>query len=140
MNTDAQSTNDSRRRRVLIISAVVLAAAFAGGAVWALPRIQDDLAIKVSDQLTAAGIGGVTIEFSGQDGILRCVSKLADPAGVKARAENIEGVREVTLNAVCMGTSEPAGGDPSSSQPTSAVIVTPVVTGGLPPPGTMLSM
>lgn len=129
MNTDAQSTNDSRRRRrVLIISVVVLAAAFAGGAVWAIPRIQDDLAIKVSDQLTAAGIGGVTIEFSGQDGILRCVSKLADPAGVKTRAENIEGVRAVTLNSVCMGTSEPAGGDPSSSQPTSSVNVTAVVT------------
>ena len=128
MNTDVPSSNDARRRRrVVIIGAVLLVATFAGGAVWAIPRIQDDLAIKVSDQLSAAGIGGVAVEFSGQDGTLRCVSKLDDPVGVKTRAENIEGVRVITLDSVCLGTGEPGGGDSPSSQPTSTVIVTPVV-------------
>lgn len=128
MNTDVPSDHDARRRRrMVIIGAVLLVAAFAGGAVWAVPRIQDDLAIKVSDQLSAAGIGGVAVEFAGQDGALRCASKLDDPVGVKTRAENIEGVRVITLNSVCLGTSDPGGDDSSSSQPTSTVIVTPVV-------------
>jgi OmpA-OmpF porin, OOP family len=47
---------------------------------WGIPHIQNDLTGRVEDDLEAAGVLGVTVDFDGRDGTLRGPEAQRDPA------------------------------------------------------------
>lgn len=92
------------RRRILGLGALALVVVFAIGAAIFIPVVQNDLEHRVENELVAEGITGVTASFSGQDGTLRCVAPLADPARASRIAEDLWGVRVVELDPSCQSS------------------------------------
>lgn len=95
------------RRRILGLGALALVVTFAIGAAIFIPVVQNDLEDRVEDELTEAGLDGVSVSFSGQDGTLTCEAPLDDPAAAEALAEDVYGVRVIDLDRTC-STSTPA--------------------------------
>ena len=60
------------RRRILAVGLIAAGALYLFGAPLYVNRIEDDLAQRVPEELAEAGFTGVTAEFDGQDGTLRC--------------------------------------------------------------------
>lgn len=106
MSADGRGSYRRYRRRILGWGAVVLAIVFAIGALVSVTRVEDDLEGRVVAVLDEAGIAGVRVSFSGQDGELTCESPLPDPTVVVDDAEDLRGVRSIELDDSCTG-SEP---------------------------------
>ena len=104
---------------------MALATLFVVGAVVQVPRAEADLAARVQQELAAEGFR-VAASFSGQDGTLRCVAPLADPADAERLAAAVWGVRAVTLDASCGDASVPVS--IATTTTTTTVVPVPVPT------------
>lgn len=96
------------RRRVLALGILAAAVIAAIGAPAYLRGIERDLEQRVPAELAARGIGDVRATFSGQEGVLRCDTPLADPEGVLDVANAVTGVVLVELDRTCRVSSAPA--------------------------------
>lgn len=111
-----------RALRIMAAGAVALGALFVAGAVVQVPRIEDDLSAQVESKLAAAGIAA-SADFSGQDGMLRCVEPLADPDRAVSLASSVWGVRTVELDVSCGVPGAPVSTTTSSSTPATSTTV-----------------
>lgn len=102
MSADGDASYRRYRRRILGWGAVALVAVFVVGAIVTTTRVEDDLEGQIVDELDEMGIAGVRVSFSGQDGRLVCADALDDPDAVLAVADDVRGVRQVTLDDGCM--------------------------------------
>jgi OmpA-OmpF porin, OOP family len=118
------------RRRIVGWGLLVLVVIFVVGAVITLGQVERDLEDRVDEALAEAGFVDVSVEFSGQDGTVRCAQPLATlDQGVEQSvaqlvrvAEQVDGVRVISVDAGCgdAGDAEPDG--PSATfAPTSSV-------------------
>ncbi|MEL6893395.1 MAG: fasciclin domain-containing protein [Actinomycetota bacterium] len=89
------------RRRIIGLGAVLFVLTFLIPAPFVIDWVEDDLEDRVGDELDAAGLTGVSITFSGQDGTLECDEPLADAAAVEALALDEWGVRTLDLDRSC---------------------------------------
>lgn len=117
-----------RRRRLLLGGAAALVVLYAVGAATMVPRIGRDLASRVADRLEANGFAA-RVEFSGQDGVLRCAAPLDDPLVALQLAKSVSGVHHVSLDESCRGattptTIPPATSTPATTTPASTIPVT----------------
>lgn len=88
-----------------------MAVVFAIGAPIFLDRVQDDLEQRSVEVLNAAGVGPVSVHFSGQDGELRCLSGPVDiPADVVADIRSEWGVSSVDIAESCTTATDPSSG------------------------------
>ncbi len=126
MSADGDVSYRRYRRRILGWGAAALVVVFGVGATLTLTRVEDDLEGRIIGQLDGAGIAGVRVSFSGQDGTLTCTVPLADPdalADVAAAANDLRGVRSIVLVGSC-ATDPPTGPptglatDPPTGPPT----------------------
>lgn len=109
------------RRRILGWGAAALLIVFTVGAVVTTTRVEDDLEGRVVAELDDAGIGGVRVSFSGQDGVLTCASALEMPAAVAAldqvaaEATSLRGVRTIEVADGCraVGSGPDNDADPT---------------------------
>jgi outer membrane protein OmpA-like peptidoglycan-associated protein/uncharacterized surface protein with fasciclin (FAS1) repeats len=99
----------SYRLRVLSLGGLAAFALYVVGAPIYNNRIEDDLEERVPEELAAAGSGGVTAKFSGQDGTLTCSAPLGDPEGAIDQAYEVWGVHSIELDRSCRVS---AGGTP----------------------------
>jgi outer membrane protein OmpA-like peptidoglycan-associated protein len=106
MSADGDASYRRYRRRILGWGAVALVAVFVIGAIVTTTRVEDDLEAQIIEQLDEAEIAGVRVSFSGQDGRLVCADALADPDAVLSAADEVRGVRRVTIDDSCLGASE----------------------------------
>ena len=73
-------------------------------------------------ELAERGFGGVSAAFSGQDGVLRCATPLAEPEDAIDAAIDVWGVRAIELDRSCrVGGSPDGAGDGSTTTDTSDV-------------------
>ncbi len=110
----SRQPESSYRRRVLSLGGLAAFALYVVGAPIFNNRIEDDLEQRVPAELAAAGIGGITAKFSGQDGTLTCQAPLADPEGTLDAAYEVWGVRSVELDRSCRvstAAESPTSGD-----------------------------
>ena len=124
MSADGDVSYRRYRRRILGWGAAALIVVFGVGATVTLTRVEDDLEGRIIGQLDSAGIAGVRVSFSGQDGTLTCTVPLADPdalADVAAEASDLRGVRSIVLAGSC-ATDPPTGAvtDPPTGLATGA--------------------
>ena len=77
---------------------IAAGALYSFGAPLYVGRIEDDLAHRVPDELADAGFQGISAEFDGQDGTLRCNQPLDDPEAAIGAAYDVWGVRAITLD------------------------------------------
>ncbi len=127
VGTSSRLSHRRYRRRILGWGAVILAFLFAVGSALTLGRVEDDLASRVVDVVDEAGVAGVRITFSGQDGTLDCAEPLDDPAGIEQQTSEVRGVRSIELEPSCLGPgsdgpavgAEVAPGDSSGTAPGS---------------------
>jgi outer membrane protein OmpA-like peptidoglycan-associated protein/uncharacterized surface protein with fasciclin (FAS1) repeats len=108
------------RRRILAVGLGAALLVFCIGFPIVNKRIESDLERRVPEELAAAGFGGVTASFSGQDGTLDCVAPLADPEAATAAAYDVWGVRTITLDRDCRVNRAPVVEDESASDTASA--------------------
>jgi hypothetical protein len=105
---------------------------FAAGALYSVGapifarRIESDLERRVPNRLAEAGYGGVTAEFSGQDGTLHCRSALSDPVDAAAVAYAVRGVRAITLDRACRINR--VAGDEAAASSIPGATATPATT------------
>ena len=99
--TTAAGHDPHRRARIVAAGgALALVVLFLVGAGVMLPRIARDLS---EDVLAATAAYGVTeVEFTGQDGELRCAVPLSDPVAALAAAQAVDGVHDVDLHPSCV--------------------------------------
>lgn len=113
-----KSAGDSQlgryRRRILGWGSLVVLAIYGAGAAIALPQVEDDLESRVVEMFNDAGVGPVTVSFSGQDGTLTCRSGAVEiPAVLLADVRALRGVVDVDVDASC-------GAEPPSATTTAA--------------------
>lgn len=121
--TDETNDRDHRSRRaVLRDGAVALAVLFVVGGLVMVPAIQRDLQHAVNDALDAEGIVA-RADFRGQDGTLRCVDQLDDPAAAQDVAAAVDGVRSVRLDVSCLVPAEIGPEGPVEGQRTTTTTV-----------------
>ncbi len=105
-----------RNSRILARGAAAFVGLFLLGALVMVPWVEDDLTERAERAAATAGYGRVTASFSGQDGILRCIFPVADPAGLERTVREIWGVRDIALHA-CGPAPGPAAGGSATSEP-----------------------
>jgi len=108
------------RRRILAVGLIAAGALYSFGAPLYVNRIEDDLAARVPKELADAGFTGVTAEFDGQDGTLRCEQPLADPQQATELAYGVWGVHAITLDRSCRVNRAPQTGDSETQGAESA--------------------
>jgi OOP family OmpA-OmpF porin len=114
MNADGDVSYRRYRRRILGWGAAALLVVFAIGATVSMTRVEDDLEGRVVGELDEAGLVGVRVSFSGQDGTLTCTLPLDGPDAlvsldaVAVTAAGIRGVRSVEVAAGCRVGEPPA--------------------------------
>jgi OOP family OmpA-OmpF porin len=118
-----------RRRRVLGWGAAGLGALYGVGSLVMVPWVQDDLGDRVSAAAADAGFTGVSADFSGQDGTLRCDAPISSADELEQVAEGVWGVRVAHVDDECV-LQAPA---PSANPVTSVATTTsPTTTAELP--------
>ena len=134
MNADADVSYRRYRRRILGWGAAALLIVFSVGAVVTTTRVEDDLEGKVVAELDAAGIAGVRVSFSGQDGVLTCTNALEMPAAVAAldqvvaEATSLRGVRTIEVAVGCRAGGSGADTDADPTVEASASTTEPPST------------
>jgi len=119
------------RRRILAVGLIAAGALYSFGAPLYVNRIEDDLAKRVPNDLAAAGFTGVTAEFDGQDGTLRCDQPLSDPQRATVVAYGVWGVHAITLDRSCRVNRAPQTGEAESSgAPSSGTLSNGAVSNG----------
>jgi uncharacterized surface protein with fasciclin (FAS1) repeats len=103
------------RRRILAVGVIAAGALYSFGAPLYVNRIEDDLEGRVPNELEAAGFAGVTAEFDGQDGTLRCQQPLDDPERATDEAYGVWGVHAITLDRSCRVNRAPETGESDTS-------------------------
>jgi uncharacterized surface protein with fasciclin (FAS1) repeats len=103
------------RRRILAVGLIAAGALYSFGAPLYVNRIEDDLEGRVPDELEAAGFAGVTAEFDGQDGTLRCQQPLDDPERATDEAYGVRGVHAIKLDRSCRVNRAPETGESDTS-------------------------
>jgi uncharacterized surface protein with fasciclin (FAS1) repeats len=103
------------RRRILAVGLIAAGALYSFGAPLYVNRIEDDLEGRVPNELEAAGFAGVTAEFDGQDGTLRCQQPLDDPERATDEAYGVWGVHAITLDRSCRVNRAPETGESDTS-------------------------
>jgi uncharacterized surface protein with fasciclin (FAS1) repeats len=103
------------RRRILAVGLITAGALYSFGAPLYVNRIEDDLEGRVPNELEAAGFAGVTAEFDGQDGTLRCQQPLDDPERATDEAYGVWGVHAITLDRSCRVNRAPETGESDTS-------------------------
>jgi outer membrane protein OmpA-like peptidoglycan-associated protein len=83
-----------------------------------LRSVERDLERRVPSELAERGFEGVSAAFSGQDGVLRCATPLAEPEEVIDAAVDVWGVRAVELDRSCRVIATTEGTDGVSTAPT----------------------
>jgi len=104
-----------------------VAGVFAVGAPIFINRVEDDLERRAVAELEAAGIGGVTPSFSGQDGELRCLDgpvEISDD--VVGEIRDLWGVSSLDVDGSCTDSSTDSSSDDDEA----------AVTDTAPPPET----
>lgn len=125
MSADGDVSYRRYRRRILGWGAAALVVVFAIGATVTLTRVEDDLEGQIIGQLDGAGIAGVRVSFSGQDGTLTCTAPLDEPGAlvdVAAAAGDLRGVRSIALAGSCAPGDDPpteAAADTPNAAPTA---------------------
>ena len=117
--SDATAAPDRRyRRRILTLGAFLFVLCFAISAPFLLSAVESDLEGRARTELADAGITGVAVSFSGQDGTIACTMPLDDPDAVQALLEAGDGVRVIDVDDTCHADAvsgseddDPAGGD-----------------------------
>jgi outer membrane protein OmpA-like peptidoglycan-associated protein/uncharacterized surface protein with fasciclin (FAS1) repeats len=89
------------RRRIFGVGALATLILLVIGGPFFVNRIESDLEQRVPVELAAAGFGGITASFSGQDGTLSCAAPLDDPEQAIAEAYDVWGVRAIDLDRSC---------------------------------------
>ena len=124
---DANRNSQRRyRRRILGWGLLLLVLAFVIPAFFVTRWVHSDLENRVENELTEAGIEGVSAVFSGQDGTLTCDAILADPNRVIELAVEVYGVHAIDLDRSCLRAvtapvdgpeEETIGTEPASTEP-----------------------
>lgn len=83
------------QRRILAWGAGLACLLYVVGAPIYLDRVESDLSERVTADLEAAGVEGVTVSFSGQTGSIRCREPLGDPRAALDIAYSVRGVRSM---------------------------------------------
>jgi uncharacterized surface protein with fasciclin (FAS1) repeats len=109
------------RRRILAVGLIAAGALYSFGAPLYVNRIEDDLEQRVPKELAEAGFTGVTAEFDGQAGTLRCEQPLDDPEQATEQAYGVWGVHAITLDRSCRVNRAPETGDGDTSGAESSV-------------------
>jgi outer membrane protein OmpA-like peptidoglycan-associated protein len=131
MSADGEQSYRRYRRRILGWGAVALVAVFAVGSIVSLTRVEDDLEGQVVDQLDHAGIAGVRVSFSGQDGRLACTTPLPDGEAVVDAGMDVRGVRRLELDDSCVAagrTGVGSDGDRSELVPADQTVLELIAT------------
>ena len=103
------------RRRILAVGLIAAGALYSFGAPLYVNRIEHDLEQRLPDELADAGFTGVTAEFDGQDGTLRCSEPLDDPEQATEEAYAVWGVHAISLDRSCRVNRAPETGDGDTS-------------------------
>src|SRR5262245_12907341 len=103
------------RRRILVVGLIAAGAVYSFGAPLYVNRIEDDLERRVPEELEQAGFAGVTAEFDGQDGTLRCAQPLDDPERATEEAYGVWGVHAITVDRSCRVNRAPETGAADTS-------------------------
>jgi OOP family OmpA-OmpF porin len=117
MSADGDVSYRRYRRRILGWGAAALVFVFVIGATVTLTRVEDDLEGQIIDRLDNAGLAGVRVSFSGQDGTLTCTAPLDEPDAlveVAAAVSDLRGVRSIELAGICV-TDAPTGAAPTTT-------------------------
>ncbi len=123
MTIATEERNRRSRRRTLLGGGLALVVVYAVGAVVRVPYVEDDLSTRVERRLAAEGIV-VQAQFSGQDGILRCAGRLANPGAAVSFALGVWGVHGATLGASCGTGGVPADATTTAMDATTTVAPT----------------
>ncbi len=123
MTIATDERNRRSRRRTLLGGGLALVVVYAVGAVVRVPYVEDDLSTRVERRLAAEGIV-VQAQFSGQDGILRCAGRLANPGAAVSFALGVWGVHGATLRASCGTGGVPADATTTAMDATTTVAPT----------------
>lgn len=111
------------RRRILGWGLSGVALLCAVGAPLFLRSVEHDLERRVPSEMAERGFEGVSAAFSGQDGVLRCATPLAEPEDAIDAAIDVWGVRAIELDRSCRvgGSPSDATGDVSTTSPDDTV-------------------
>ncbi|HEX4982550.1 MAG TPA: hypothetical protein VFV63_12660, partial [Ilumatobacteraceae bacterium] len=82
-----------------------------------LRSVERDLERRVPSELAERGFEGVSAAFSGQDGVLRCATPLAEPEDAIDAAIDVWGVRAIELDRSCRVGGSPDVTDDGTSTP-----------------------
>jgi len=93
----------------LTLGAALFVLRFAISAPFLLSGVESDLEEQARNELTAAGITGVAVSFSGRDGLIACTSLLDDLDEVRALLEVERGVRVVEVGDTAFSDDEAVG-------------------------------
>lgn len=104
---------DVFQRRRLVVGIVAFLVLFGIALLFAVPKIEADRTAAAESQLRAAGITGVEVSFSGQDGTLTGPAALKDAA--LAAVKDRDGMRSLTYQ-----TPSPTGGGAGGTTTTVA--------------------
>ena len=101
-------------RRVLGAGALATMVLLVIGGPFFAKRIERDLEQRLPTELAAAGFGGITASFSGQDGTLTCTAPLDDPEQAIAAASDVWGVRAIEIDRSCRVNRAPTVETPTT--------------------------
>ncbi|MEZ5257810.1 MAG: BON domain-containing protein [Ilumatobacteraceae bacterium] len=104
-------------RKILPLGLLALAGLFVASAIVMIPWVQNDLTDRVEAKAAQQGIAGVSADFDGQDGTIRCSQPVADLAELKRIVRGTWGVRVASYE----GCTEAAPVETTAPAPVAAV-------------------
>lgn len=126
--SDANPNSQRRyRRRIVGWGLLILVLGFVIPSVFAVRWAHSDLENRVTNELVANGIDGVTVEFSGQDGTFECEDPLDDYDAVISLAVDVYGVNAIDLDRSCLPGRVTGSDDESATsepEPTTSTDIT----------------
>jgi outer membrane protein OmpA-like peptidoglycan-associated protein len=106
------------RRRILGWGSFGVVVLCGVGAPLFVRSVERDLEHRVPSELVDRGFEGVSAAFSGQDGVLRCATPLAEPEDAIDAAIGVWGVRAIELDRSCRVSRAPTEGTDVASTTT----------------------
>lgn len=103
------ATQERKTRRAIGWWVAGAAAVFGVGSLVSVPHVENQLTERVTKKAAAAGFGGITATFSGQDGTVHCPQPVKSPSALKKLVEDEWGVRHVKFTGC--GSDDGAGTD-----------------------------